>query len=180
MATFLWVPILFMGTKDGHSISRACSSDPSAGWGTGTWAAPALHGHCWAATGEGEHLSRTRTQTRPEWKWNIHYPTTRIIPAGFQTPNSSAVNAVVHQLWEGAVALPTPTAWAGPTTPEAAQRDSLHPSAAPRWDWPNSQLIQHRICPSHWAPALLPSHHSSSNAPACPPWQPDNKTFLVF
>lgn len=180
---------LFIGAKDGHSISRASSSDPSAGWGTGTWAAPALHGHCWTTTGQGEHLSRTGTQTKPEWKWNIHYPTNRIIPAGFQTSNSSAINTVVHhqlQLWERAVALPIRNPEPAPQPREAAQRDSLHPSAGPRWNFPNSQLIQHRICQSHWTASSSspqPPHlwQCSCLLSLCPRvWWPDNKTLVVF
>lgn len=100
MATFLLVQRMATASPEPPAVTQVLAEAQE----------PGLHQLSMATAGQGEHLSRTRTQTRPEWKWNIHYPTNRIIPAGFQTPNSPAINTVVHQLWEGAVALPTPTA----------------------------------------------------------------------
>lgn len=144
-------------------ISRASSSDPSAGWGTGTWATPALHSHCWTK-------GAIWAQTRMEMEYSLSYWQNNPrrapnIPQLNCKHCGASLTAAVNELWLYPHPEPAPQHW------EAAQKDSPHPSAARRWNFPTSQLIQHRICQSHWtASSSAPQPSQLSNTPACSPW----------
>lgn len=87
--------------------------------------------------------------------------------------------------WEGAVAVPTLTAPACPTTPRAAQRGSLHPPAAPgaTFHFP-AHPTQDLPIPLHSLKLCSPGSQLQQNSSllSLEPrvWWLDNKTFVVF
>lgn len=169
------------------SILRASSSDPSAGWGTGTWAAATLHCHCRTKGANGDIWAGV-TEQRQEWKRNIHCPTNVITPGGLQTFQSWALNTVVHQ----SLQLGTSCGFThsdSPSLPHNTEKQHKGTPSTPRqhpgaiFPFPSSSSTG-SANPTGQPQALLPSHHTPSTIPACPPvptalWL-DNKTFMVF